>query len=122
MDNYSDLDVFEPETQRLVIQMQAEMTKIWKHTRGAMRTKKIAEFNIRIANIIEWKSNKVKKELDEANEQINVLNDCLDKQFQKKWRLLSKISELESQLASKLEKCHIESPVITKCTPDAVRR
>ena len=124
LDEHAELSEFEPQTQRLVIQMQEAMRKIWAKTRGAVRQKNIKEFNKRIANLIEWKANKVKEELDEAYDQIEKLNFCLDRQFQKKWelrdKLLARIKELEDLYGSKLEICPPGSEFVLQNTTQTV--
>tara|TARA_B110000196_G_C20560170_1_gene392807 strand:+ start:53 stop:442 length:390 start_codon:yes stop_codon:yes gene_type:complete len=104
IDEFDELAEFEPQTQRLVIQMQELMKKIWNGNRGVHRHKKIQEFNVRIANIIEFTSGKVKVELDEAHRQIETLNVCLDSQFHKKWKLMAKCDKLQLEVANKLGK------------------
>ncbi len=98
IDEFDGLSNFEPQTQRLVIQMQELMKKIWNGNRGQHRQRKIQEFNIRIANIIEFTSGKIKVELNEALQQIETLNMCLDKQFEKKWKLSARIEELKVEI------------------------
>ena len=106
MDEHEDLCDFSAQTQRLVIQIQNHMKNIWTR-RGKHRTKAIQEFNVRIANIIEWKNTNLGEELHEAQNQIETLNNCLDKQFEKKWKLKAENEDLRLQLAamtaSKLE-------------------
>ena len=115
MDEFEELVEFEPQTQRLVIQMSEHLKKICNTTRGKRRKEKLKEFNVRIANIIEFTSNQVKKELLEAEQQIKTLNLCLDKQFEKKWKLMEEISNLRSQVAnvqSSKQACKPESDAI----------
>ena len=103
MDEHEQLCEFSAKTQRLVIQIQNHMKNIWNR-RGKHRTKAIQEFNIRIANIIEWKNTSLQEELHDAQNQIETLHRCLDKQFEKKWEMKEKIRQLEAQIsASKLE-------------------
>ena len=115
MDEFIELDEFEPQTQRLVIQMSEFLKKICNTTRGKRRREKLREFNIRIANIIEFTSNQVKKDLLEAEQQIKTLNICLDRQFEKKWNLMEQISALKRQvvdLQASKKACKLESDVI----------
>ena len=99
MDEFEELADFEPQTQRLVVQMSEHFKKICNTTRGKRRREKLKEFNVRVANIIEFTSNQVRKDLLEAEQQIKTLNECLDRQFEKKWKLMEEIKNLKSQVA-----------------------
>ena len=115
MDEFKNLADFEPQTQRLVIQMSEHLKKICNTTRGCRRREKLKEFNVRIANIIEFTSNQVKKDLVEAEQQIKTLNNCLDRQFEKKWNLMEQISSLKRQVAQlecPKQTCKLKSDVI----------
>lgn len=107
MDEYEELARYEPRTQRLVIQMQGLMQKIFNGNRGVRRKKAVQEFSVRIANIIEWQATKIQEELNEAQKQIETLNVCLDRQFEKKWKLKADYDKLELKLLNKLDKCHM---------------
>ncbi len=99
MEKNPELEDYDLQTQRLVMQMQNDMKEVWHGSRGATRQKRIREFNVKIANVIEWKARSYKKQLQEAMERIQKLNECLDKCFEKKWdmrdRLQNQIDKLE---------------------------
>ena len=115
MDEYAELADFDSQTQRLVIQMHQHLKKILYGNRGKVRKQRIKEFNVRFANIIEFRMNNVKQELklelDEAYQQIEKLNSCLDKQFEKKWKMKADYESLLAQLRSQLAD-------ITACKPN----
>ncbi len=102
MEKNPELEDYDLQTQRLVMQMQNDMKEVWHGSRGATRQKRIREFNLKIANVIEWKARSYKKQLQEAMERIQKLNECLDKCFEKKWdmrdRLQNQIDKLEQTI------------------------
>ena len=112
-----ELADYDPQVQRLVQQMQGQMKMIWSGQRGAHRQKKIAEFNVQIANVIEWRAHRSKLQLETAIELIEKLRGNIDKIMDDKWQvrderdealrregvLQAKILALESQVEALTE-------------------
>ena len=112
-----ELEDFDPQVRRLIRQMQADMKEIWQGHRGVVRKKKIADFNVKIANVIEWRALKYKLQLETCTELIEKLRGNIDKVMEQKWEvrdqrdearrerdeLQAKIRELESKNEQLLE-------------------
>ena len=112
-----ELEDYDPQVQRLVQQMQGQMKMIWSGQRGVHRQNKIKEFNVQIANVIEWRAHRYKLQLETAIELIEKLRGNIDKIMDDKWQvrderdealrregvLQAKILALESQVEALTE-------------------
>ena len=101
--DYDELADFQPQTQRLVIGMQSAMEKIWSKSRGVTRRSNIKEFNVRIANVLEWKANQLEEE-------IKKLRACLDKQFEAKWTQREEFEKEKSALKARIRELEAQIP------------
>ena len=82
-----ELEDFDPQVRRLIGQMQADMKQIWQGHRGAVRKQKIADFNVKIAHIIDWRALKYKLQLETAIELIEKLRGNIEKVMNAKWEV-----------------------------------
>ena len=82
-----ELADYDPQVQRLVQQMQGQMKKIWQGQRGVHRQNKIKEFNVQIANVIEWRAHRYKLQLETAIELIEKLRGNIEKVMNDKWEV-----------------------------------
>ena len=92
-----ELEDFDPQVQRLIRQMQNDMAEIWQGHRGMVRKKKIADFNVKIANVIEWRALKYKLQLESCTELIEKLRSNIDKVMEQKWQVRDERDEARKQ-------------------------